>query len=139
MASLTYSPTTRGHMPVVEICLSLDGDVSFPIQFIVDSGAAVSTVPRNRVNYMHLPAGAEEDTGLRDANGRPIVAAPVEFEVILRGMDLPRVRERIWVMPAGDWGLLGQTWFEHFAVHFQNFPTTVEGRRFHVHPRAVVR
>jgi hypothetical protein len=135
-----YRPTRGRPMPVLNIVLQLADDQSYPIDFIVDSGAAICAVPRVRVQYMlmRLPQlPDEQDTGLVDANGNAVRGAPIDFDVRVRGADLPSVRERIWVTPTGDWGLLGQTWFERFVVHFHNFANTQKGRRFYVHPFAM--
>jgi hypothetical protein len=31
--------------------------------------------------------------------------------------------------------MLGQTWFEKFALSFHNSPQAKHGRRFHMHPK----
>jgi hypothetical protein len=136
MTWFPYKPTAGGHMPVVSVQLALGEETSFPISFVVDSGADISIVPRLRVAYMlqelaHLP---EVDTGRRDANGRPLRGVQIDFDVMVRNSDLPRTKEGLWVISGGDWGLLGQTWFERHAVHFHNFAAAAKGRRFAMHP-----
>lgn len=131
MPWIEYSKTRTGAMPVVSAKLAMGSDVSFPIKFLVDSGASISTVPRNRVAYMLTGVSdVERDSGCVDANGKPIMGVPIEFSVILGHTDIPQTTERIWVMPAGDWPLLGQTWFERFALRFHNFSAAPKGRRF---------
>jgi hypothetical protein len=54
MTWFPYKPTAGGHMPVVSVQLALGEETSFPISFVVDSGADISIVPRLRVAYMRL-------------------------------------------------------------------------------------
>jgi hypothetical protein len=138
MGWLAYTAMPGGAMPVVEVILALGNAESYPIRFIVDSGAAASIVPRERLTYIpEAVAGAPTDTGLLDAHGKSIRGVRVEFDVRIREPGIPRTREWIWVVPGAGFALLGQTWFERFTVRFHNFPSALKGRRFCIHPPTI--
>jgi hypothetical protein len=126
-----YKPAGDGLMPGLNAHLVREKIRSITIPFLIDSGAAISTVPRCYVGSLITDVrGAEEqDSGAKDAGNKPVKGVPVEFEVEIPG--LPVTRERIWVCSTDSyWGLLGQTWFEKFGVNFENFPCGPGERRF---------
>jgi hypothetical protein len=130
-----YRPAGDGFMPGVNAHLVRNKIRSITIPFLLDSGAAISTVPHARVGSLITDVrGAEEqDSGARDANNNTVKGMPVEFDVDIPG--LPVTRERIWVCSTNSyWGLLGQTWFEKFGATFQNFPFGPKKRRFALFP-----
>jgi hypothetical protein len=129
-----YKPAGDGLMPSLNAHLVRNGQRSIAVPFLVDSGAAISKVSRVYVNRLipDLNGAREQDTGAKDANNNPVRGVPVEFDVDIPG--LPVTRERIWVCSADTWALLGQTWFERFGVHFENFPFGPKLRRFAMNP-----
>jgi hypothetical protein len=76
------------------------------------------------------------NTGLVDANNRPLKGIPVEFGMEI--IDAPGtfdMKDEILVVENGTWGLLGQTSLERIGANLQNFPDAREGRRFALYPR----
>ena len=120
-------------LPVEKFRLGCQGKWSTAIEFLIDSGAAVSFIPRKYVRWVPgLDERAVQATGLVDANGRAMTGVPVDFKIeLVRGPGELAVEERIWVSNSGTWPLLGQSWFELMGVNFQNFPGT---RRFAIYP-----
>jgi hypothetical protein len=125
-----YRSVGEGFMPVVEGHVMRNTRKSIPINFIVDSGAVLTSVPRSYVGSLIQDLhGPDEDTGARDANGKPLLGLPVEFEIQVTG--LPVTCQRVWVCRGESrWGLLGQTWLESFGARFANFPSAPDGRQF---------
>ncbi len=137
MTWFKYQELAGGLMPIAEGQLILGNRRSLILKFLVDSGAAHCLVPRASVSFLlkDLPAVPERDTGLRDANGRPVMGVFVDFDVeVSNAAELPSTPQRFWVCSGVQWALLGQTWFEQFAVRFHNFPAKPEGRRFAMYP-----
>ena len=137
MTWFKYQKLAGGLMPVAEGQLVLGDRRSLILSFLVDSGAAHCFVPRISLGSLgkNIPDAPEQDTGIRDADGNPMKGIQVDFDVVLSNTtDLPRTRQRFWVCSGARWVLLGQTWFERFAVRFHNFPAAPKGRRFEMHP-----
>jgi hypothetical protein len=119
--------------PFVWVTLGIQGKTSNPIQFLVDSGASRSILPRYYVASLLSQGKAltEADSALQDAAGRPVKGLEVDFDVSIVGTRLlPVARERVLVGRDIKWAVLGMTWFEKVGVHFQNFPRRPYGRKF---------
>lgn len=123
-------------MPMVRGRLFRGGRASVAIKFLIDSGAAMTLVPRTLVGSSlgDLSACPEQSLRARGADGSALRGVPLSAEIsLLDGPALPVVRERVWIY-GGPWALLGQTWLEKVGVHFQNFPASPRGRRFALYP-----
>ena len=133
-----YQRRCGHYLPVVMIRLGYDGKWSQPIEFLIDSGASMSFMPRRCVQAWipALQTRQAQNTGLVDASGRSMEGVPEDFELEL--VSKPgemNVKEQIWVTDGGRWPLLGQSWFEKIGVTFQNFPNR---RRFALYPPPLV-
>ena len=125
-----------GYLPAVTVRLVRKGKKSIKIPFLVDSGAMMSTVPHVYAATLipDLSAVPAQDSGLKDANNRPLMGSWVDFDVEIQGLVTPQ-RERILVQSAGSyWGLLGQTWFEQVGARFDNFVHGPKQRAFALYP-----
>lgn len=121
------------YAPFVTVTLGLASKTSGQMDFLVDSGASRSLVPRNAVFDLlsREEAPPEAASSLQDASGKPLKGLDIDFDVAIVGAGrLPVVRERILVGRDIKWAVLGMSWFEKTGVHFQNFPERPGGRQF---------
>ena len=126
--------TAAGHYsPMVTLTLGLNGQTSQKFDFLVDSGASRSLMPRRHVSRLLQGqlVPPETDTALQDASGKRLQGVEIDLDVRVVGSNqLPIIRERFVVGSGIRWAVLGTTWFEKMGVHFRNFPHTPQGRRF---------
>ena len=104
-----------------------------PLQFIVDTGATMSFLPRVFAGDLRqlLDQQTEQKTGLKDASGNPLTAVQLEVEIRLLDIPLfPVTTEKVWISRGLTFSLLGQTWLKKVGAHFQNFPMNPKGPRF---------
>lgn len=126
-----YHNASTGSLPYVNGYLARAGQKSGLVPFLIDSEASYSIVPEKYVrSLLQGVTSPEEFTGAYDANGQRLMGRRIEFEVQIKGLDL--LTEPFWVSSGSSsyYVLLGQTWFEAFGAHFENFPSGPKGRRF---------
>jgi hypothetical protein len=126
------------YAPYVTTTLALGDKKSRKIDFLIDSGASRSLVPRFYVSdLLQLEfAPTEVESELRDAAGKPLKGIDIDFDVaVLNAPGLPVTHECVLVGREIKWPVLGMTWFENVGVHFRNFPLPPDGRRFALYPR----
>jgi hypothetical protein len=132
-----YESVRGSSVPWVRARLSQGGHKSVIIKFLVDSGAAMSFVPRGLVGrtFGDLSSYQEESTGAKGVDGNWLRGIPLELDISVVDRDihgrpvpeLSAIRERVWIHQ-GPWALLGQTWLERVGANFQNFPARPGGQ-----------
>jgi hypothetical protein len=127
----------RLYAPFVTATLEFGDKKSRRIDFLIDSGASRSMVPRYYVaDLFELhEAPAEVESELRDAGGRALKGLDIDFNVAIAGAGgLPATHERLLMGRDIKWAVLGMTWFEKVGVHFRSFPRAPSGRQFALYP-----
>ncbi len=125
------------YAPYVTATLEFGGKKSRRIDFLIDSGASRSFVPRFHVAdlfELHL-APAEIESEMRDVGGRPVKGLDIDFNVTIVGASrFPVTHERFLMGRDLKVPVLGMTWFEKVGVHFQNFKDRPRGPQFALYP-----
>ncbi len=131
----TVSSKRQAWLPVLTVKLGPPGRQA-PRLFLVDTGATLSVAPlfwsldlldRNK------PKPDKRDSGLKDAQGNPVIGIPltVDLELVFDSAPPLRLQETIWFCEKIIHGLLGQsTFLEQMGALFLNFPSASEDRRF---------
>lgn len=123
------------YAPYVTVQVKLGDRAIEKIDFLVDSGASRSVVPRFMVSDLFasvlLQAPAEVASDMKDASGKSLRGFDMDFDIKVSGAPaLPIAHERVFVGSDLKFPVLGMTWFEKVGVHFQNFPDAPRGRQF---------
>ncbi len=131
----SYTETARGFLPKVAARLIIDGHLSSPISFIVDTGACQTLIGTSFIKRALRALNFAPDprtlinTGLVNATGGDIKGFPIRAMVQISGF--PELEEDVVIVPDSPHALLGQRSFlEHFGGHFHNFAASHKGRKF---------
>ncbi len=123
------------YAPYVTAQVKLGARTIEKIDFLVDSGASRSLVPRFLVSDLFAPAllhaPTEAASDMKDASGKCLQGFDIDFDIKVSGAPaLPVAHERVFVGRDLKFPVLGMSWFEKVGVHFQNFPDAPRGRQF---------